>query len=146
MFDSGLYSFLLAPSRATNLPGRLLFTSGCCRRGIVGTLKRFLAHFPPCFSVIDFQPHVGRARARQRRASHARSSHHTAHTSLLRGSAALGLYSSLITVFRARLQGVLIRSRGLSDLQLSTKDACVAALTPVMYTETHERVILSAAA
>lgn len=68
------------------------------------------------------------------------------HATLLRGSVALRLYSSLITVFIARLQGVVIRSRGVSDLQLSTKDACVAALTPVMYTETHERVILSAAA
>lgn len=71
---------------------------------------------------------------------------HITHDPPTRGSVALRLYSSLITAFIARLQGVLIRSRGVSDLQLSTKDACVAALTPVMYTETHERVILSAAA
>lgn len=31
--------FLLAPSRTSNLPGRLLFTSGCCRRRIAERLN-----------------------------------------------------------------------------------------------------------
>lgn len=42
--------FLLAPSRTSNLPGRLLFTSGCCRRAIVQRENTemklaFLTHF-----------------------------------------------------------------------------------------------------
>lgn len=35
IFYKGLVLFLLALSRTSNLPVRLLFTSGCCRRGIV---------------------------------------------------------------------------------------------------------------
>lgn len=52
IFYKGLDSsfFLPALSRTSNLPGRLLFTSGCCRRGIVQCenteLKLiFLTHF-----------------------------------------------------------------------------------------------------
>lgn len=138
MFDSGLFSpFCSLPAALQTFRVACCSLLGAAGGGFFffGTVSRFFSpFFMFCFSLIDFPSHVGHARARQRRASRARSSHQTRPS--LHGrccSAPLLIVNNGVNSASPGFHTSNSLLRGAT----STKDACVAALTPVTHAETH---------